>query len=95
MILRVPPLTEPRVTTAHPIAALAEKRLRSSSHSSLRGIACTFDRGRLILQGRLSCFYHKQLAQEIVAHLDGVEQVVNQIEVHGKNPGRGTPSPAP
>ncbi len=35
----------------------------------------------LILRGRLSRFYHKQLAQEAVAGMDGVEQIINEIEV--------------
>ena len=34
-----------------------------------------------MLEGRLKSFYHTQLAQEIVANIEGVEQVVNQIEV--------------
>jgi osmotically-inducible protein OsmY len=34
-----------------------------------------------VLEGRLSSFYQKQLAQEIVGHIEGVVQVVNQIEV--------------
>ena len=34
-----------------------------------------------MLEGRLSSFFQKQLAQEIVANIEGVVQVVNHIEV--------------
>ena len=39
------------------------------------------DLGVLLLKGHLPNFYHKQLAQEAVAWVKGVSQVVNEIEV--------------
>ena len=65
------------------IAATAEARFRSSSYRALRGITCNAEQGVLVLEGRLSSFFQKQLAQEIVANIEGVMQVVNQIEVVG------------
>lgn len=65
------------------IASVAEARLRASSHTALRDVYCTCDEGRLVLEGRLTTFFHKQLAQELVADIDGVVQVVNHIEVVG------------
>jgi osmotically-inducible protein OsmY len=44
-------------------------------------IWCDFDAGRLFLRGQVPSFYFKQLAQEAVADLDGVQQIVNEIEV--------------
>jgi osmotically-inducible protein OsmY len=35
----------------------------------------------LLLRGRVSSYYQKQVAQEAVLRLDAVEQVINQIEV--------------
>ena len=67
--------------TSYRIAELAEARLCASSHQALRMVFCKFDDGVLVLRGRLNSFFHKQLAQEIVADIEGVEQVVNQIEV--------------
>ncbi len=66
------------------VAAVAEARLRASSHRALRKISCKFDQGVLVLQGRLSTYFLTQSAQEIVADIEGVEQVVNQIEVVGR-----------
>jgi osmotically-inducible protein OsmY len=63
------------------VAAVAEARFRANSHTALRGISCKGEGGVLVLEGRLSAFFQKQLAQEIVANVEGVEQVMNQIEV--------------
>jgi osmotically-inducible protein OsmY len=63
------------------IVAAAKARLSASSHPALRNVTCKYDDGVLVLRGRLSRFFHKQLAQEAVARIEGVEQVVNKIEV--------------
>ena len=46
-----------------------------------------YDDGMLILHGRLGSYYQKQLAQETVAGVEGVVQVVNEIEVVDHQPG--------
>lgn len=63
------------------IAEIAEARLCASSHSALRNVFCKYDDGVLVLRGRLNSFFHTQLAQETVARIEGVERVVNKIEV--------------
>ena len=65
----------------HIVAQAAKDRLRSNPHWPVRRVSCECDEGRLFLRGRLSSFFHKQLAQEAVADVDGVTQVVNEIEV--------------
>jgi osmotically-inducible protein OsmY len=63
------------------IIADAKRRIVHQPHLSVQRIWCDFDGGRLILRGQVPSFYFKQLAQEAVADLEGVEQVVNEIEV--------------
>jgi osmotically-inducible protein OsmY len=46
-----------------------------------RQVFCENHDGVLLLRGRVSSFYEKQLAQEAVRKLEGVDQIVNQIEV--------------
>ncbi len=46
-------------------------------------VTCELSDGVLILHGQVPTFFQKQLAQEAVFDLDGVTQVVNQIEVVG------------
>jgi osmotically-inducible protein OsmY len=67
--------------TSFKIAEIAEARLSSSSHSALRHVFCKCDDGVLVLRGRLNSYFHTQLAQETVRRIEGVEQVVNKIEV--------------
>ncbi len=68
-------------TPYHDVTERAQERLRQSPHLSVRSVSCEFDRGVLRLRGRLSSFYHKQLAQEAVARLPGVTEVVNEVAV--------------
>lgn len=63
------------------VAEAAKGCLRRSPYSAVRTVSCEYHRGVLLLRGRLSTYYHKQLAQEAVAGLEGVSQVVNEIEV--------------
>jgi osmotically-inducible protein OsmY len=62
-------------------ADLAERALRSSPYLALRNVACECRDGVLTLRGCLPTYYLKQVAQAVVANVDGVRQVVNEIQV--------------
>lgn len=47
----------------------------------MQRIWCECDDGSLFLRGQVPSYYIKQLAQEAVADMEGVRQVVNEIEV--------------
>ena len=47
----------------------------------LAEVSCNCHHGVLFLSGHLARFHHKQVAQEAVARVNGVTQVVNEIEV--------------
>ena len=70
------------------IQALAEWGLRRSRYPALRAVSCDYQDGVLVLRGCLPSYYLKQVAQEVVARLDGVQAVDNQIQVM-------TPAPRP
>ena len=59
----------------------AQELLRAVSHISFCDLRCEYRHGLLILRGQVDSYYEKQLAQEAVARLEGVDQVVNEIEV--------------
>jgi osmotically-inducible protein OsmY len=63
------------------IEEAASACLRHSPYKVFAGVSCNCDRGVLFLRGRLSSFHHKQVAQEAVARVEGVTQVVNEIQV--------------
>jgi osmotically-inducible protein OsmY len=58
----------------------ASDRLRDRHFSKSR-VSCKYAAGVLLLRGRLSSYYHKQVAQEAVKGLEGVTAIVNEIEV--------------
>jgi hypothetical protein len=60
---------------------LAEGRLRGKPYLALRNLSCDCRGGVLVLRGRLPTYYLKQVAQEAVARLEGVERIDNQIQV--------------
>ena len=59
----------------------AREALRRSLFQLSRNLRCEFREGLLLLHGRVSSYYHKQVAQEAVRRLEAVDQVVNHIEV--------------
>ena len=63
------------------IAEVAIERLRASPYKAMRRVSCKCEHGVLFLRGRLFSFHEKQVAQEAVAGVDGVTQVVNEIQV--------------
>jgi len=63
------------------VAELAENGLRKSPYLALSKVSCEFHDGVLTLRGCLPRYHLKQIAQEVVADVPGVEHVENQIEV--------------
>ncbi len=63
------------------ITELAMERLRASPYKAMRRVSCVCKPGILFLRGRLFSFHEKQVAQEAVAGISGVTQVVNEIQV--------------
>jgi osmotically-inducible protein OsmY len=75
-----------------PIVQAVERRLRESSYYYLRSIRCFYESGVVTLRGRVPTFYLKQTVQSIVEKIDGVEQVVNLVDVFDSR--QDVPSPA-
>jgi osmotically-inducible protein OsmY len=63
------------------ILAMAKDRFHRHAHLSVQRIWCEYNDMRLYLRGQVPSFYLKQLAQTAVSGIDGVTQVVNEIEV--------------
>jgi osmotically-inducible protein OsmY len=63
------------------IAEMATEYLRASPYKAMRRVSCECKDGVLFLRGRLFSFHEKQVAQEVVAGVSGVTQVVNEIQV--------------
>jgi osmotically-inducible protein OsmY len=70
--------------------SLAEQRLQESIQTALstnpylpgKRVSCRTDRGQVTLSGKVSSYFQKQMAQETVRRLDGVQQIQNLLEVN-------------
>jgi osmotically-inducible protein OsmY len=63
------------------IAKTATECLQDSPYRALRKVSCECKDGVLFLRGNLFSFHEKQAAQEAVSGIDGMTQVINEIEV--------------
>jgi len=55
--------------------------LRTSPHLPSRNLRFKTSDGRVTLHGQVSSWYQKQMAQETLLRLDGVDRVENNLEV--------------
>jgi hypothetical protein len=69
------------VYTPTSMTELAETRLHSNPYLALKRVCCDYLDGVLFLRGWLPTYYLKQVAQEVVARLDGIGRIDNQIQV--------------
>ena len=57
-------------------------RTLQSTHPALRHLRVEGSGGALVISGTVTCYYHKQLAQEAVKPLRGDMQLVNDVKVN-------------
>ena len=57
-------------------------RTLQNTHPALRHLRVEGVDEALIISGTVTCYYHKQLAQEALRSLRGDLQLVNHIKVH-------------
>lgn len=70
-----------RPTSCEEVAKCVNGRLSCSFYPALQKVSCRVDGHRLILRGKVTSFYLKQLAQELVRPAAGVRGIVNELEV--------------
>lgn len=63
------------------VVSIASRRLKSCNTSELTRLQCEKLPGQLVIRGRVSSYYLKQLAQELIRSLEGNCQIVNQLDV--------------
>lgn len=69
------------------VIEVARARLQASSYYALRTVSCTVQERVLVLNGCVSTFYLKQLAQSLVMDLVAsawIDRLDNQIEVRAE-----------
>jgi hypothetical protein len=76
-----PGFPSPRAAAAGDPACQAELLLARSGYPVLDRVRCDYNDGVLLMRGQVPSYYLKQIAQETVADLDGVQLVRNELEV--------------
>ena len=59
-----------------------DQAITSSPHLLGRKLECETDSGVVVLTGTVNTYYQKQMAQEAVRHVAGVQAIDNRLEVH-------------
>jgi len=70
-----------RLSGARQIVEAVMCRLQKCGYPALGTIRVDFHEGVLVLRGHLPSYYLKQVAQTVVARVEGVQQVDNRVQV--------------
>ncbi len=60
----------------------ARTALQRSPHLARKQLRLEVRQGRIILRGTVASYYQKQMAQETLRKIDGVEEIENHLQVH-------------
>ncbi len=69
------------VSTTQQLAEQVYAAFQQLGYRQLRTLHCKSNGATVTLQGTIGSFYLKQIAQSTAAKVEGVERVVNEIEV--------------
>ena len=69
-------------TSENPLDSLISKAMQKDPHLRRRNLRFETEQGRVVLRGTVSSYYQKQMAQEALRHVEGVDSIENQLEVN-------------
>ena len=69
-------------TLTRPLADRICDALTSNPHVQSQNVRFETADGRVILKGSVSTFFQKQMAQEALRRIDGIEQIENLLQVN-------------
>ena len=78
------PLTFPATAASDQLARYCsdlKQQLGASPYWSIRRLVCQIERDRITVQGTVSSFYLKQIAQSLATRAVGLERVRSKIDV--------------
>lgn len=64
------------------LAERVDSAIMTSPYLTRRQLRFETDGGRVILEGIVKTYFQKQMAQEVVRRVEGVERIDNNLEVH-------------
>jgi osmotically-inducible protein OsmY len=69
-------------TASHALSDQIHQALFSNPHIPSRSVRVEAAEGRVVLKGCVRSFFQKQMAQEAIRRIDGVESIENLLEVN-------------
>lgn len=76
----VPPAMQS--TTTHPLIDRISAALETSPYVPDKKVKLEEQAGAVVLKGHVDSFFQKQMAQEVLRRVDGVESIQNQLVVN-------------
>jgi osmotically-inducible protein OsmY len=65
-----------------PLVNRAQMALAKSPHLSRGKVQLAAEEGRVTLSGVVNTYFQKQMAQEALRRIEGIESIENQLQVH-------------
>lgn len=86
---KITPIGPPQSQRPQPIdgqelLARIEKALSRNPYVPKRHLHFEAHGGRVILRGVVRSYFQKQMAQEALRHVEGIEEICNELEVAGR-----------
>lgn len=66
---------------SHELRQRVDSAIKGNPHLTRHRVFCQEDAGIVVLHGRVGSFFQKQMAQETLKRLAGVEKVINELQV--------------
>ena len=67
--------------TSRELLERVDSAIKGNPHLTRHQVFCQEEAGIVVLHGRVGSFFQKQMAQETLKRLEGVEKVINELEV--------------
>jgi osmotically-inducible protein OsmY len=69
------------LVNSEPVSSRVDRALQTSGYADLRRLRCESADGVITLRGRVQSFFLKQMAQTVVARVEGVTGINNSLQV--------------
>jgi osmotically-inducible protein OsmY len=69
-------------TLAQPLFERIHDALSTNPHVNTDQVVIEADGGRVVLKGSVNSFFQKQMAQECIRRIDGVQRIDNLLQVN-------------
>lgn len=67
--------------TSLPLLHRVDSALKKSPHLAGRHLLPETNEGEVILRGTVDSYFQKQMAQEVLRNIEGIDRIRNQLEV--------------